>query len=305
MRVSEADLRSYTEALETANRTLEDFSRTAEAATRAKSEFLANMSHEIRTPMTAVLGYTDILLGNVHQRRKPRGRPHHQAERRVSARDYQRYSRPLEDRGRTHARRIIAVAPVPLLEDVLTLMRSSRRAKGLPLRAESDGSIPRGILTDPTRLRQILINLVGNAIKFTEIGEVVVRVRLDTAAPAGPWLIFNVIDTGIGMAPEQMCRLFQPFTQADSSTTRKFGGSGLGLTISRRLATMLGGRHHRDQRARPRELLPAAGGHGTPRRNAAVSAGPTSRDAHCPASSRRPGKGLAQLPRAAGRRRPG
>src|SRR5262249_23703502 len=142
--------------------------------------------------------------------------------------------------GRMHVESI-AVAPAPLLADVLTLMRVRAEAKGLPLRAEFEGPIPQAVLTDPTRLRQILINLVGNAIKFTEIGEVVVRVRLDAANPTGPWLIFDVVDTGIGMTPEQMRRLFQPFTQADSSTTRKFGGTGLGLTISRRLATMLGG----------------------------------------------------------------
>jgi CheY-like chemotaxis protein len=114
-------------------------------------------------------------------------------------------------------------------------------AKGLPLRAEYVGPIPQTIRTDPTRLRQILLNLVGNAVKFTEVGEVRLRIRLDAAVESDPRLVLEVIDTGIGMTPEQMTKVFQPFTQADSSTTRKYGGTGLGLSISRRLATMLGG----------------------------------------------------------------
>ncbi len=241
LHLSEIELRSYTEALEAANQALEEFSQTAQAATKSKSEFLANMSHEIRTPMTAILGYTDILLGNLHG-----------DENLEAAEIIKRNGEYLLDiindildlskieAGRMHVERI-ACPPVQLVDDVLALMRVRAESKGLPLRAEFQGPIPQTIETDPTRLRQILINLVGNAIKFTEIGEVRLRVRLDAAAEGGPRLVFDVLDTGIGMTPQQMQKLFQPFTQADSSTTRKYGGSGLGLTISRRLAKMLGG----------------------------------------------------------------
>ncbi len=241
LRLSEVELRGHAEALENANRALEEFSQTSQAATKAKSEFLANMSHEIRTPMTAILGYTDILLGNLQG-----------DENREAAEIIKRNGEYLLDvindildlskieAGRMHVE-LIACSPVQLADDVLALMRVRAESKGLPLCVEFQGPIPQTIQTDPTRLRQILINLVGNAIKFTEIGEVRLRVRLDAAAEGGPRLMFDVLDTGIGMTPQQMQKLFQPFTQADSSTTRRYGGTGLGLTISRRLAKMLGG----------------------------------------------------------------
>jgi signal transduction histidine kinase len=241
LHLSETELRGYTEKLEAANQALEEVSQTAQAATKSKSEFLANMSHEIRTPMTAILGYTDILLGNLQG-----------DENREAAEIIKRNGEYLLDiindildlskieAGRMHVERI-AYPPVQLVEDVLALMRVRAESKGLPLRAEFQGPIPQTIETDPTRLRQILTNLVGNAIKFTEVGEVRLRVHLDATADGGPRLVFDVLDTGIGMTPEQMQNLFQPFTQADSSTTRRYGGTGLGLTISRRLAKMLGG----------------------------------------------------------------
>jgi len=120
-------------------------------------------------------------------------------------------------------------------------MRVRAEAKGLPLEIEYVGGIPQTILCDPIRLRQILINLVGNAVKFTETGCVRLVTRLVQSAAKPPCLKFEVIDTGIGLSQEQASRLFQPFTQADTSTARKFGGTGLGLTISKRLAEMLGG----------------------------------------------------------------
>ncbi len=241
LRLSQAELRGQTEALRKANRALEEASQAAEAATKAKSEFLANMSHEIRTPMTAILGYADILLGNMQGE-----------ENREAAEIIQRNGEYLLDvindildlskieAGRMQME-LMASSPVQLVDDVVALMRVRAESKGLPLCVEFQGPIPQTIQTDPTRLRQILINLVGNAIKFTEIGEVRLRVRLDAAAEGGPRLVLDVLDTGIGMTPQQMQKLFQPFTQADSSTTRQYGGTGLGLTISRRLAKMLGG----------------------------------------------------------------
>jgi CheY-like chemotaxis protein len=126
-----------------------------------------------------------------------------------------------------------------VLADVESLMQVRTQGKGIKLRIQQDGPLPETILTDPTRLRQILVNLVGNAVKFTESGSVSLVVRL--VRRESPMLEWDVIDTGIGLTPEQQQALFQPFTQADNSTARKFGGTGLGLTISKRLAELLGG----------------------------------------------------------------
>ena len=120
-------------------------------------------------------------------------------------------------------------------------MRVRAEAKNLPLKLEYFGPIPQTIQTDPTRLRQILVNLVGNAIKFTETGGITIAVRLVDRDTAEPKLQCEVIDTGVGMSPQNLEHLFQPFQQADASTTRKFGGTGLGLAISKRLAELLGG----------------------------------------------------------------
>ena len=214
----------------------------AEAATQAKSEFLANMSHEIRTPITAVLGYSDLLL-----------EPH------VSPDEQSNYLRTIRRNGevlldlvndvldisKIEAGKLdvecIPCSPWQVLDDLGTLMRVRTDGKGLRLTIENDGSLPETICTDLTRLRQILINLVGNAIKFTESGEVRVVARLRRPVDMPPLMEFDVIDTGIGISAEQAALIFQPFTQAESSTNRRFGGTGLGLTISKRLAVMLGG----------------------------------------------------------------
>ncbi len=135
----------------------------------------------------------------------------------------------------------IMYSPSKVVADVASLMRVRAEAKGLPLEVEYVGGIPETIVCDPTRLRQILINLIGNAIKFTETGSVRVVVGLVQSTSRLSCLRLDVIDTGIGMNHEQAAKLFQPFTQADSSMTRKFGGTGLGLTISKRLAEALGG----------------------------------------------------------------
>ena len=238
---AERDLKDYSVALESANKSLEEFSQAADDANRAKSEFLANMSHEIRTPMTAILGFSDVLLGRLNE------------EDNVSAaatikRNGEYLLELINDildlskieAGKYEIERI-ACSPSAVVGDVASLMRVRAEAKGLPFQVEYSGAIPETILCDPTRLRQILINLVGNAIKFTETGSVRLLTRFVRSTSRPPCLQFDVIDTGVGMTTEQASKLFQPFTQADSSTTRKFGGTGLGLTISKRLSEMLGG----------------------------------------------------------------
>ena len=221
---------------------LEAATQTAEAANQSKSEFLANMSHEIRTPMTAILGYTDELIG------ASGGRKSALDSLDVIKRNGEHLLQIISDildiskieAGKLELERI-RCSPVKVVADVKSLMRGRAEVAGLALALEFDGAVPERIETDPTRLRQILINLVGNAIKFTETGSVRLRARLVDDDKPGSAMQFEVIDTGIGMSPEQVAHLFEPFTQADTSTTRRFGGTGLGLTISKRLANMLGG----------------------------------------------------------------
>jgi signal transduction histidine kinase/DNA-binding response OmpR family regulator len=217
----------------------------AESASHAKSAFLANMSHEIRTPMTAIVGFSELLLSPGQSL----------SDRQDALQVIRRNARHLLDlindvldlsrieAGKMEAHRIECDLPRALSE-VASMIRSRAVEKGLAFRVQFNGPIPRLIHTDPLRLRQILVNLLGNAIKFTSSGEVRLCVSCPAASgqnePAG-LIRFDIADTGIGMNPEQISRLFQPFSQADESTTRKFGGSGLGLDISRRLAQMLGG----------------------------------------------------------------
>ena len=217
----------------------------AETASRSKSEFLANMSHEIRTPMTAILGYTDLLAEHGDRHKAPPERLQYVDTIRRNGEHLMALINDILDLSKIEAGRMsverVPVSAAQVLLEVDSLMLVRARAKGIALSVELATPIPQTIQTDPVRFRQILMNLVGNAIKFTEIGGVTIRVGLDTAAPAGPALRFDVADTGIGMSAEQVSRLFQPFSQADTSTTRKFGGTGLGLRISKNLAQLLGG----------------------------------------------------------------
>lgn len=213
---------------------------TAEAANRAKTEFLANMSHEIRTPLTAILGYADILGDNADPSLI---REASETIKRNGEHLLQLISDIL-DLSKIEAVRLephlTPCNPRQIVDEVASLMRVRMDAKGLRFAVEYPEPLPASVYSDPLRLRQILINLLGNAAKFTETGAVRIVSRL-VEESASPKLRIDVIDTGIGLKQEQIAMLFQPFTQLDSSARRRFGGTGLGLAISKRLALMLGG----------------------------------------------------------------
>jgi GAF domain-containing protein/CheY-like chemotaxis protein len=220
---------------------LKDAKEAAESATRAKSEFLANMSHEIRTPMNAIIGMTHLA-----QR--------HTAEPRLV--DYLRkidlatgtllqIINDILDFSKIEAGKLSMEHAPFRLDDVLanlsTIISIRAQEKGLEMIFDAEDGLPRALVGDPLRLNQVLVNLCGNSVKFTEQGEIVLRIRALERTDAQARLEFVVADTGIGMSKEQLGRLFQAFAQADSSTTRRFGGTGLGLTISRKLVQMMGG----------------------------------------------------------------
>ncbi len=223
-------------------RALELARQQADAANRAKSELLASMSHEIRTPMTAILGFADLLLQD-----EPPGSA--SPERRQHLRTIQDNGQYLLEllgdmldlsrieSGKLGVTRRRCSLP-GLLAEVVSLMGVRSREKGLALELESSGPVPETIETDPVRLRQILINLLGNAIKFTEVGRVRLEVRLLPPEAGEPRLELAVCDTGVGIDSAWMPRLFEPFSQADAAASR---GVGLGLSISERLAVLLGG----------------------------------------------------------------
>jgi signal transduction histidine kinase/CheY-like chemotaxis protein len=213
----------------------------AEDATKAKSEFLANMSHEIRTPMNAIMGMahlamkTDLTAKQYDYLKKVD----------ISAKSLLGIINDILDFSKIEAGKLDMESVDFQLEDTLdnisTLVGIKTQEKGLELLFKTDPSVPRALVGDPLRLGQILINLSNNSVKFTDAGEVVVSTELIKKDKAQVTLKFSVQDTGIGMTAEQAAKLFQPFAQADSSTTRKYGGTGLGLTISKRLAEMMGG----------------------------------------------------------------
>ena len=214
----------------------------AEAASRAKSEFLANTSHEIRTPLTAIIGYTDMLLDRDITNAE---RVAHVDAIRRNGEHLLAVMNDILDLSKIEAGKMtleqVACSPIVLVSEVAEFMRPRATAKGLAFDLEWSGPMPERITTDPTRLRQILLNLVSNAVKFTERGGVRMVASLDDRDPERPLLRIDVVDTGIGMTSDQQTGLFQPFVQADVTTTRRFGGSGLGLLITRRLADLLGG----------------------------------------------------------------
>jgi len=225
----------------------------AEAASRAKSEFLANMSHEIRTPMAAILGYADLLAEEDGLERAPTHRREAITTIRRNGEHLLTLINDILDVSKVEAGRMsverMPTSIVQILAEVESLMQVRLVGGPVRLRTECATEIPERIETDPTRLRQILTNLIGNAIKFTEEGSIVVRVSFEQGPPAR--VRFDVVDTGVGMSAEQLERVrrFDAFSQADSSTTRKYGGTGLGLRISAALAKLLGGELRVDSEA--------------------------------------------------------
>tara|TARA_Y100000782_G_scaffold9114_1_gene10541 strand:+ start:2275 stop:5232 length:2958 start_codon:yes stop_codon:yes gene_type:complete len=210
----------------------------AEAANRAKSDFLANMSHEIRTPMNAILGFTELLRRD--QKKLQPNQLDHLNTISNSGQHLLDLINDILDLSKVEAGRLeverIDCKPVQLIQHVLQIMKVKADEKGLGLTFIADSSIPEQICTDPGRIRQILTNLIGNAIKFTEEGNVTVRLRMRQKQ-----MEIDVVDTGIGMTQQQADSVFEAFVQADSSITRRFGGTGLGLSISYKFAHALGG----------------------------------------------------------------
>ncbi|MCC6425424.1 MAG: response regulator [Phycisphaerales bacterium] len=229
--------------LEEKTRELLAASVAAQDAHRTKSAFLANMSHELRTPMTAILGYSDLLFETHHT---PEARQEFIRTIRRSGEHLLTLINDVLDLSKIEAGRL-TIERLPcetsaLIADVVSLLRDKASQKGIRLGVEFAGPIPVSITTDPTRFRQVLMNLVGNAIKFTETGGVRVITRLlGNPSESDPLMSIEVVDSGPGIDAEVMQRLFKPFEQGDGSMSRKFGGTGLGLSISRQLSEMLGG----------------------------------------------------------------
>jgi PAS domain S-box-containing protein len=214
----------------------------AEEANQAKSAFLANMSHEIRTPMNAILGFTDLLkrgyIKNEQDSLKYLNTIH------SSGRSLLELINDILDLSKVEAGRLeiekIETKPYKVIQEVVHMLRTKADEKNIQLNFTALTPLPETMVTDPARLRQLAFNLIGNAIKFTEQGGVTVTCHIDKKE-VSPYLVIDIADTGIGMAPESLENIFDPFVQADASVTRRFGGTGLGLAISRKFARALEG----------------------------------------------------------------
>ncbi len=223
---------------------LSDAKSEAERANATKSAFLANMSHEIRTPLGAILGFTELLRDPSTQEEERRGYLD------IIIRNGKALTRVIDDildlskveAGHLQIERVAFNLP-EILSEITSLFGETVKAKNLYLTLAIDSNVPSRVLSDPARLRQILINIIGNAVKFTSQGGIKVKVQAEPVEASGEKskIIISVADTGPGLLRSQQKKLFQPFTQADNTTTRKYGGTGLGLALSRRLAQAMGG----------------------------------------------------------------
>ena len=236
------------EALETSNRELgialqraEELAEEAEQANAAKSAFLASMSHEIRTPMNGVLGMNEMLLASdlTSEQRAQAESVHAEAMNLLGIIDQ------ILDLSKVEAGRLELEIVDFDLHGVITaagsVVRPAAQRRNLPLRVRLERDVPVAVRGDPLRLRQVLVNLLGNAIKFTEQGAVMLRAESVAGVDNRLWVRFEVVDSGIGIAPAALERIFQPFSQADNSTTRRYGGTGLGLKISQEIVELMGG----------------------------------------------------------------
>jgi len=234
------DQKLASEALRLSNHELHLARLAAEDASRAKSEFLANMSHEIRTPMTAILGYADLVTDDATDIVET---AEFVETIRRNGEHLMSIVNDILDLSKIEAGRVelelVPCSPIEVAQEVMAMLRRRAVDRELSLELDLQWPLPPRIDSDPTRLRQILVNLVGNALKFTESGSVRLVVRRHPRRESV--LVFDVVDTGIGMAAAELARLFKPFSQGDSGHSRRFGGTGLGLAISQRLASMLGG----------------------------------------------------------------
>ena len=236
-----------------------------EAANRAKSQFLANMSHEIRTPLNAILGFAEILRsGSVDDEEERRDYINTICD---SSNHLLELINDVLDLSKIEAGHMVIepvrYSPLEIVTMVLSIMRACAQEKGLQLTCRWPDGVPATISTDPLRLKQLLMNLMGNAVKFTQRGEVQLVCRL-TGGPDRAQMAFDVIDTGVGIAPDKLESIFDAFSQADNSVTREFGGTGLGLVISRRIAQAMGGDITVQERAGKRQHLHGHGGHRAP-----------------------------------------
>ncbi|NJM93629.1 MAG: response regulator [Cytophagales bacterium] len=233
------ELLRLNQEMKVANKQLQEEKERAEASTKAKTEFLANMSHELRTPLNGVIGIAEILSGsnNCTPEQKQLVDSIHKLSNLLL-----NLINDVLDFSKIESGKVELVCSeeglAPLLADVVELLRPQWSAKGLLIKTSQAPDTPATVHTDVLRLRQVLINLVGNAIKFTEKGEVNLHVSLGSEGR----LQFSISDTGIGIDPQKLDSIFDEFVQEDSSTSRRYGGTGLGLAISTRLVRLLGGR---------------------------------------------------------------